>query len=175
IYEFSFGLAKLSILTQYLRIFVSHRTRMVTYFMIAFMICYIIQVVLVGIFQCVPVEAFWDKQMKGQCINSFAWFYATAGLNIFSDVMIILIPIPALGTLQIPKRQRFGLMTLFAFGGFGCVTSMIRLYVLTRSTDDFSADNALAAMWSVIENCTAIILACITSLRPLLSHFLPWL
>lgn len=57
-------------------------------------------------------------------------FYANAGLDIFQDLLIYVLPMKMLYSIQIPRRQKFALMIVFAVGGFVVVTGMIRLYYL---------------------------------------------
>jgi hypothetical protein len=100
--------------------------------------------VLSSILNCIPVNAFWDASVQGSCIpRSFLWFF-NAAINIVTDLVILIMPIPVLSHLQISWKRRFGLMLLFAVGslyvvhvlsvpfcfnqeGSACVTSVIRL------------------------------------------------
>jgi hypothetical protein len=50
--------------------------------------------------------------------------FANAGINIVTDILTAALPIPMIKELQLPKRQRYALIAVFALGG---------LYVAHRS------------------------------------------
>ena len=88
-----------------------------------------------GLFQCSPIAFAWDHTIEGgTCFNVIALFYTNAGLNIFQDFLIYILPMRMLYQLQIPKRQKVALMVVFAVGGFVCVTGIIRLVYLKTAS-----------------------------------------
>ncbi|KAK7525228.1 uncharacterized protein IWZ02DRAFT_229168 [Phyllosticta citriasiana] len=170
VHMIALGLSKLSILTQYLRIFLDRRTRRLTWLTMAFVIVYTLQAILVGIFVCIPVEAFWNRSIQGHCINPIISNYVNAGFNISTDLVIILIPIPALNKLQVSKNQYIALLVAFSIGGLSCIISIVRLHAVAVSfkRNDTISRNQAPAMWSAIEVALAIICACLPPLRPIL-------
>lgn len=44
------------------------------------------------------------------------WF-SNASMHIATDIVILLIPIPALSGLELPQRQKMALISIFALGG----------------------------------------------------------
>lgn len=84
---------------------------------------------LASIFQCTPIHKAWDVtgSVPGSCINVNALFFANAGLDIFQDALIYVLPMRMLYQLQVPRRQKIALMLVFAVGGFVVITGMIRL------------------------------------------------
>lgn len=58
--------------------------------------------------------------------------FANAGINIASDLVLAIIPIPLLWKLQIPKKQKFILTSLFGLGMFASVMSIVRLSSLQQ-------------------------------------------
>ncbi|KAK8165456.1 hypothetical protein BKA80DRAFT_309539 [Phyllosticta citrichinensis] len=172
VHMIALGLSKLSILTQYLRIFLDRRTRLLTWLTMAFVIVYTLQAILVGVFVCIPVEAFWNRSIQGQCINLLISNYVNAGFNISTDLVIILIPIPALNKLQVSKSQYIALLVAFSIGGLSCIISIVRLHAVATSfkRNDTVSHNQAPAMWSAIEVALAIICACLPSLRPILTR-----
>ncbi|KAK0663838.1 hypothetical protein DIS24_g1009 [Lasiodiplodia hormozganensis] len=178
VYVISLGLSKLSILAQYLRIFVTVRTVRAIWACIIFVIAYTLQSLIVGIFSCNPPRKFWDPTLQeGSCINYTLYYYVAAALNILTDLAIILVPVPALRHLNVSRTKRIGVMLLFSVGGFGCIVSIIRLWTLysldlaVRRGDSTYA-NASPALWSSIEIHVCIICACLPSLSPMLSLLL---
>ena len=61
------------------------------------------------------------------------------------------------------------------FGHSVCVVSVVRLPFLISAakSKDPTGDNPSVAKWSTIELNTAIICACLTTLKPLLMHIFP--
>lgn len=73
--------------------------------------------VLSAIFNCLPVNAFWDVTITGGCIpKGFLWYF-NAGMNIVTDLLILALPLPVLSHLQLRPRQKIGIFLVFATGG----------------------------------------------------------
>lgn len=72
------------------------------------------------VFQCVPVQATWDKTIEPKkCFSNNALFGITMyqGVVMFLvDVAIIILPMPSIWTLQMPIRRRLSISALFALG-----------------------------------------------------------
>ncbi|KKY20014.1 putative pth11-like integral membrane protein [Phaeomoniella chlamydospora] len=175
IYNASLSITKCSLLLQYLRLFPSQKVRRTCWIVLGIVIAYGIYAVFVVLFMCTPVKYFWDKSIKGTCLNNSAVYFSTASFNIISDIVIICIPIPVVKSLQLPKRQKIGLGLIFGVGLFACVTSILRLhslYVFSVATDT-TWTNAAVATWSSVETNTNIICACLPTLKPLFVRFVP--
>jgi len=69
------------------------------------------------VFFCTPVAAFWDVAIKGAtCLPKEPKWFADAGLNILTDFGIFFLPLPALRTLLLPRKQKTGLYFIFTLG-----------------------------------------------------------
>ncbi|KAJ5182901.1 hypothetical protein N7492_000517 [Penicillium capsulatum] len=169
--------AKASILLQYFRVFPTHRMRVICWVMITILGLYGTWAVISAFLNCVPVAKFWDDSIPGFCLSKPGLWFSNASMHITTDLVILLIPIPALIAVDIPNRQKIALIVMFALGGFVCVTSIIRLVSLKRIADssDPTYDNVGAASWSAIECNTGIICACLPTLKPLFTRFFPGL
>ena len=55
---------------------------------------------------------------SGKCFNFFRIWVANASLNIATDLLIIVLPIPGIKRLMLPLGQRVGLMMMFAIGAW---------------------------------------------------------
>ncbi|OJJ48464.1 hypothetical protein ASPZODRAFT_130497 [Penicilliopsis zonata CBS 506.65] len=167
--------AKASILMQYFRVFPTKRMRVICWIMLTFVALFGLWAVLSAFLNCIPVAKFWNPTIPGYCLDKEALWFSNAGLHITTDLIILAIPIPALLSLDLPRRQKMALFGIFALGGFVCITSVIRLLALKKisGSTDPTYDNVGAAIWSAIECNTGIICACLPTLRPLISHFLP--
>lgn len=175
-YNAGLAVTKCSILCQFLRFFVERTPRRWCWFGIAFNTALGITACFGTIFACIPVSYYWNQVPgRGHCFNIAGFLYSTAALNILSDIAICVLPIPVIQSLQLPRRQRYGLMIVFTLGGFVCVTSILRLhslYVLSHDTD-VTWDVVGAAVWSCVEFNTAIVCACIPTLKPILHRVFP--
>lgn len=169
--------AKASILMQYFRVFPTHRMRLVCWIMITILALYGTWAVISAFLNCIPVAKFWDDSIDGFCLSKPGLWFSNASMHITTDIVILIIPIPALISIDIPKRQKVALMVMFALGGFVCITSIVRLVSLKKISDsmDPTFDNVGAASWSAIECNTGIICACLPTLKPLISKLLPGL
>ena len=109
---------KLSFLLLYLRVFTtSKRVKWILYATIAFLFGYCLLLVCGTIWQCSPVAKAWDLTIKhGRCINEFTLTLVCAALNIVTDIMILVIPIPLVLALHLPTKQKIGILTMFLTG-----------------------------------------------------------
>ena len=111
--------AKISILLQFLRIFVPiHRG--VTYWTVHCLIwtnlvfCTIAS--LVVIFQCHPRAKVWDPSISGHCVSGNLLLIISATINVVSDISILVLPIHSIFQLQLPLKRKIGVSAVFAIG-----------------------------------------------------------
>ncbi|OQE26018.1 hypothetical protein PENFLA_c007G09300 [Penicillium flavigenum] len=167
--------AKASILMQYFRVFPTHRMRVVCWVMITVLGIYGTWAVISAFLNCIPVAKFWDDSIQGYCLNKTKLWFSNASMHIATDIAILVIPIPALMAVDLPRKQKIALMIMFAMGGFVCITSIVRLVSLKKiaESSDPTYDNVGAASWSAIECNTGIICACLPTLKPLVARIFP--
>ncbi|KAI5274456.1 hypothetical protein E4T47_02638 [Aureobasidium subglaciale] len=160
-------LTKLSILLQYMRIFKDRLIHRIIIGMLVFVALFGVWAILGSFFLCTPVHYFWERVGEAKCMNLKAKWFVDAAVNIITDLIILSMPMPYLKGLNLPKRQRVGLIVVFALGGFVCLVSMARLgplYVISN-TQDVSKHNGPAAFLSSMEVNVGIICASLPSLR----------
>ncbi|OBT41709.1 hypothetical protein VE00_07821 [Pseudogymnoascus sp. WSF 3629] len=177
VYYTSLGFVKSSIIVQYLRIFVDRRMRTICWSLLVVVTLYSLITVFLAAFTCYPVHFFWDANAVGPhtCLDQKSLWFANASLNIVSDIVVLICPMPALRKLQLPKRQKIGVMLVFALGGVTVIMSVLRLhslYIISISTD-VSWDNVGASTWSMVELNTGITCACLPMLKSLIVRFFP--
>lgn len=138
------------------------------------MALYCVASVTATIFQCSPVEKAFNKNLPGTCIDNTRFWYANAGFSIATDVVILLIPMPLVHQLQIPKVQKIALVLVFALGGFVVITSCLRVTTIDiiANTTDITYDIS-STMWTIIEPNVAVICACLPMVRPLIVRIFP--
>ena len=116
-YYLSLGLTKASILLQYARVFPTPKFRIACAAVMILVILYTIWTEFGSIFACYPVRAFWTKEQPARCINQFAMWFTNAALNILTDFLIIVLPMPVIKRLNLARRQKQALIAIFAIGG----------------------------------------------------------
>ncbi|KAL9109427.1 MAG: hypothetical protein Q9227_005934 [Pyrenula ochraceoflavens] len=177
IYNLALTFTKISILLQIRRVFAAGgRIQRTSLLILGLIIIYGLWTFWASIFTCFPVQKFWDTSIKrGYCLNRTGYWFSNASLNIVTDCLIWGLPMPVLRTLQLPKRQKVGLMLIFAVGIFAIITSILRLhslYVVSKSKD-VTWDNVDAGAWSSVEINVGILCATLPSLRPLITRLFP--
>jgi hypothetical protein len=111
------GFDKLSILLFYLRIFPNNTFRLLCHLGILFISCSCTAFVIGAVFQCTPVPYFWDRSIAGgHCILNEPWWVSYSAINVFTDFYILILPIPLLLGLSMTRREKFGLLGVFAMG-----------------------------------------------------------
>ncbi|KAJ5159893.1 uncharacterized protein N7482_006897 [Penicillium canariense] len=174
-YNASLAFTKFSILLQYLRIFPARSFRHACYIVMSIVATYSAWAIVSAYVNCVPIAKFWNHDLPGSCLSFEAVWFFNASMNIATDVTLLLLPMPFLIKLQLPKMQKVALMGVFAIGILVVITSILRLSSLrtvAKSTDT-SYSNVGAAYWTAAECNVAIICACLPFLRPIISRIFP--
>ncbi|KAL3464054.1 hypothetical protein BJX64DRAFT_102243 [Aspergillus heterothallicus] len=175
IYQASLITTKASILLQYKRVFSTPRMRLACYCLLGFLGVWGTWTFVSAWLNCVPVAQFWNDTLEGYCLDKKALWFSNSAIHIFTDILLLLFPMPVLKKLQLPSRQKFALMGIFALGAFVLVTSILRLQSLLLVSDskDTTYDNVGAATWSAVECNVAIICACLPATRAFISRLIP--
>ncbi|EWZ79704.1 hypothetical protein FOWG_16217 [Fusarium oxysporum f. sp. lycopersici MN25] len=172
LYLVSLGAIKTTLLCQYYRAFAINKMRTVLLVAIIFVSAWSISQILLSIFICTPIAAFWDRAIEGKCIPRNPAWYITAAGNIATDIMIIVLPFPVVIKLNLARRQRFVLLGVFCVGFLTCAISIIRMGYLDIK-EDLTWVNVGSACWSFTELCCGLLCACVPTLRPFVSRYFP--
>lgn len=81
----------------------------------------------------------------------------------------MLLPFPVLSKLQVERRKKLVLFTLFALGAFITVIQIIRIQTIKSLSNYLNSDQLIK--WSAIENNLGIIVASIPTLSPLVKYY----
>ncbi|KAL4817528.1 hypothetical protein BDW67DRAFT_30499 [Aspergillus spinulosporus] len=175
IYQATLITTKASILLQYKRVFVTRGMHIASWILIGFVAVWGTWTFVSAWLNCIPVAKFWDPAIDGYCLNKKALWFSNSAIHIFTDIVLLIFPMPVLKNLQLPRRQRLALMAVFALGVFVLVTSILRLksLLVISDSDDPTYDNVGAATWSAVECNVAIICACLPATRVLISKLIP--
>lgn len=116
LYGMSMSTVKCSILLFYLRIFVNRSFRIAARVCIVISVCWGMSVILEGFLLCRPLALNWDPTIKGTCGDRHSAFVAAGALNMITDIMVLLLPIPTVWNLQMPRANKVALCAVFALG-----------------------------------------------------------
>ena len=109
---------KISILFLYLRIFPEIPLfRKCVIFTMVFITVAILILIPMDIWQCVPIHAVWDlKREDARCLSISNVAYASAGVNIATELAILILPLPLLRSLRASVGEKVALYGLFGCG-----------------------------------------------------------
>ncbi|AEO53770.1 hypothetical protein MYCTH_2295555 [Thermothelomyces thermophilus ATCC 42464] len=86
---------------------------------------------------------------------------------------------PVLSSLNLPRRQKYAIIGVFALGFFVCIISIVRLVTLIDITRSRSLDAVYTGTnlvyWTTVEVNASITCACIMTLKPLIQRVFPQL
>ncbi|KAL0262019.1 hypothetical protein SLS55_003454 [Diplodia seriata] len=133
---------------------------------------------------CWPIASFWDGTNQN-CIDIFKFYVGVAIGGIVTDFGLMVLPIPYIWRLNVPRYQKVLVVCTLVFGGFACFVTIIRLVKITQldlsdptwGTVDLMIWTGLEVYWyvpippliqSVMLNVSsAVICCCLPTLRPL--------
>lgn len=69
-----------------------------------------------NLFTCYPITPFIEAFYGNNCVDGLALWYAMAISDIIIDVIILVMPIPMVLRLQLPWKQRLGVLVMFLLG-----------------------------------------------------------
>ncbi|CCF37138.1 integral membrane protein [Colletotrichum higginsianum] len=177
VYSLSVTTAKLSLLVLYLRLSPDRWFRLVTMALIGFATAYALAYLFLIVFGCRPIHASWilSARDSAKCIDKNKIYLALSGTNIIMDVVCLVLPLNIIIPLQMATRQKCSLILLFATGGFVCFCAIRRTILLPplfKSTD-YTFDVNKQLNWASIEVNAGVVCACVPSLKPFFTRYLP--
>ncbi|RDW92530.1 hypothetical protein BP5796_01924 [Coleophoma crateriformis] len=125
------------------------------------------------IFACIPVEASWKFELAATAHCYPKTTFTKIGLfnscvNIITDVVFAIIPIPILWGLQINIRTRLTLTAILGLGYFACACAIVKAILQTKvlSSPDYTFHDSYF-VWNAVELYVGILAASLPALRPL--------
>ncbi|KAJ0421575.1 hypothetical protein BJY00DRAFT_106748 [Aspergillus carlsbadensis] len=164
---------KLSLTTFIMRVFPQAYVQRIGYGIILFILAFTISGELTLALQCKPVRAFWDKTIvTGKCFSNDTMFAITMyqGVLMFiCDVVIIVLPMPAIWGLQMALKKKLLVLFMFSFGFVACIAALVRFSTLayTKDTTDMTYSAAMSLIWMEIEFNFGLLAGSLSSIRQL--------
>ncbi|KAI8966499.1 hypothetical protein F5Y11DRAFT_365257 [Daldinia sp. FL1419] len=170
LYMLNVTVPKVCILILYLRIFTEKYTRLATSIVIGIVVANYVAVGIFAIFLiCHPFAYKWNKTLDGHCGNLSVAYLYTSLPNLFTDVAILVLPLPMLYKLQVSTQQKIGISITFLTGSLGLLTSIARCIVFIRG--DWMSDPTYKGsgpiVLGLVEPCAYFICSCLPGMRPL--------
>lgn len=125
-------------LVLYLRLFPTSRYRTMT-------IASLVVVSVVGLWMtlssflfCVPVSDFWNPDPGfNRCLPRELVWYLNAALQIVTDAWVVVMPMPMLASLKLPRRQKIAIVLVFALGILSVLSPSPFFQAPLSSTDKY--------------------------------------
>ena len=73
--------------------------------------------IFLSIFQCTPVHKAWDTEVKGSCVPIHLAAVIPGAINVVTDVITVLIPVPLIWNLQMERNRKLQLVGIFLLSG----------------------------------------------------------
>ncbi|GKZ30065.1 hypothetical protein AbraIFM66950_007673 [Aspergillus brasiliensis] len=130
---------------------------------------------------CVPPQMFWlrvypifgfepPEPLHGTCEPQRLHLGVPLLLDLFSEVVMLLVPVIVLWNLQMPYRKKVAVIFTFTLGGFVTAISAVRFYYSWQLENggDLSWDDTDSYLWNSVQLCWGVVTACIPASAPLL-------
>ncbi|KAK0367804.1 hypothetical protein CLIM01_14839 [Colletotrichum limetticola] len=107
------------------------------------------------------------SRLSSVSLDAVALFLATAASNIIMDLVLLILPIRPVFRLQTSLGRKLRLTGFFSLGLITTVTSILRLYLLSKiqQSEDLTWDAAPANITSFLEVNFLLICACVPAVR----------
>ncbi|TDZ38757.1 putative uncharacterized oxidoreductase [Colletotrichum spinosum] len=142
-------------------------------FGIALLVCYI-PILTLKSAVCIPVAAAWDSDIKpAQCMNQRKIFISDMCLGVFTDIVILILPIPLTFSLRMPLATKIKVVTLLSAGGIATGVSIYRLYksVLFLNPSDRTEGFVALDLTTALELAIGIVCACLPTINLLVRKY----
>ncbi|KAH7355206.1 hypothetical protein BKA65DRAFT_549278 [Rhexocercosporidium sp. MPI-PUGE-AT-0058] len=175
VYIIQLAIPKLSILVFYIQSIPNEGFRLAVFITMCLVVISTTIISTLAVVGCHPIPSFWDRDIKGHCLDINGVAYGIGGLSIVQDLVIIALPIPILKNMRLPWREKAMVLFMFAVGSSSVVISILRLQSIAGFGDslDPSWDYTVITTWSIFEVYIAIITASLPTIRHLLVYLFP--
>ncbi|KAK3934016.1 hypothetical protein QBC46DRAFT_429444 [Diplogelasinospora grovesii] len=165
---------KVSILLFYRRMF---GTSIIWFIVFGFTVAHWTEVTVGFLSGCRPASYYWrqytDPTAQGICIDTARFYFINGVLRMLINVSILLVPIPAVYKLHMPRAQKMLVCGILLLGSFICVANTVRILVMDQlvNSADFTWAMSKVFVWSCCEPFTGIVCACLPTYAPLVRRW----
>ncbi|KAI1186875.1 hypothetical protein F5B17DRAFT_401807 [Nemania serpens] len=149
----SLNLGKLSALFFYMKLFNSKSVARVTQWCILAVSLGTLGLILWQFFFCHPLSKMWEWRGLETCGDRQPLYVAVCVWSIFTDLLVLVVPLPIIWKLKMERTQKIRLSYLFTAGLSVTATSVVRLaYIVTIDYhNDFSFHSVPSTFLAVLE------------------------
>ncbi|KAI2617909.1 hypothetical protein GGR54DRAFT_607399 [Hypoxylon sp. NC1633] len=117
---------------------------------------------LVLAFGCDPPQKYWNIFLEGNCLDGNATAISASVVNLFFDLVILVLPQRVIWNLQLTLRKKLGVSILFAVGMTTCVIASFQIVFSVRfSTESDSTYNVSSlALLCLAQQTAGILIYC---------------
>ncbi|KAL3478514.1 hypothetical protein BJX99DRAFT_269193 [Aspergillus californicus] len=176
LYGVGLSLVKPSLMVLYYRLFGTKKSIRIAIYTTAVIVwAWGFSIVLESFLLCKPIEFNYNPFLPGgTCGNRNAAFVAAGILNMITDFMVMLLPVPYIWRLQLPLGRKIGLLVTFCLGLLVSAISMVRVFtLLSIDFTDATYTLPMSLIWIIVEEELAIVAANLPTLRPPFTMILP--
>ncbi|KZL82203.1 cfem domain-containing protein, partial [Colletotrichum incanum] len=178
LYFVSLAFIKISIIFLYFRIFPDEKFRKALWLTQVFNVLLLISFVAAQLALCQPLKLAWvgwTKEIEGKCFNRNVFIILHGAINVALDLWMLILPLTQLYGLHMQIRKKLGVMLMFSIGIFLTAVSAYRIkaVLVFAKSYNVSADSLETALWSHIELCVGVVVACLPSTRQVWTRFFP--
>ncbi|KAI1654599.1 hypothetical protein F4813DRAFT_205764 [Daldinia decipiens] len=125
--------------------------------------------ILTAFLLCRPFTYNWDKSIEGGvCGDPTVPWTVTGVLNMITDLIILLMPMPYLLRLEVSWEKRLRLAAIFGILVLPCIVSIVRIAEMVKMDfSDFTFTSPHTILLSSLEPCLGVVAACAMTMRPL--------
>ncbi|KAI1338875.1 integral membrane protein [Xylariaceae sp. FL0016] len=123
---------------------------------------------------CAPIRAYWDTSIQGaHCLAQRKIFVSDISVAIFTDLVILLLPIPLTWSMHLPLWKKCKIILLLGAGGAAVAVTVFRLIKQIEFLDstDFTHDFAIMGLLTTVEVTIGLICACLPSASVLVERY----
>jgi hypothetical protein len=174
-YVLVLALIKVSLVFFYLEIFKTRQFRLSAYAVLVYIVVNSLVIFLLTIASCNPVPAFWNRDIKGKCLDVQALAYANSASAIVQDIILLVLPLVFIRNLQMKRYRKIAVGIMFSIGTFGCIATIVRSLRIFgyKLSIDPTWDYVPVTIWTELELLAGIACVSLPSIRILLVKILP--
>ncbi|KAI1465122.1 uncharacterized protein F4812DRAFT_461964 [Daldinia caldariorum] len=125
--------------------------------------------ILTAFLLCRPFAYNWDRSIEGGVCGDPTVSWAVTGvLNMISDIIILIMPMPYLLRLELAWEKRLQLMVIFGILVLPCIVSVARIAeMIMMDFNDITFSSPHTILLSSLEPCLSVMASCAMTMRPL--------
>ena len=148
LYLVAMAVLKISVLLLFYRLFsVKRGARLAIRIAIGLVTTFSLAIVFLYVFGCRPTTSLWSPYPGTRCSGQANVLLGTAVLNLASNFLTLVIPLPLIWRLQTTKKQRLRAMAVLALGSLYVCPGSISVFTKSSSAKHVSRVQGLQHVW----------------------------